>query len=145
MRETVRKVSLVFSAGAFGGLVTTFFLWIFGYFGILDYFNVTIPYSLPLPEVYTRIVWGGLWGFLFLIPFPRHSYFIIGLIVSLAPTLFQLFVVFPLKAGTGGMGLDYGVFTPLAVLVLNLIWGLSAALWLTISNTRHEWYRKDLV
>jgi hypothetical protein len=53
-----------------------------------------------------------------------------GLIFSLGPTLVQLFVVFPMKANKGVMGLDLGLFTPLFVVVFNAIWGWTAAIWL---------------
>jgi hypothetical protein len=50
-----------------------------------------------------------------------------GLLLSLGPTLVQLFIVFPLKADKGVMGLDLGVFTPLVVIFFNAVWGLVAA------------------
>jgi hypothetical protein len=50
-----------------------------------------------------------------------------GLLLSLGPTLVQLFIVFPLKADKGVMGLDLGVFTPLFVIFFNAVWGLVAA------------------
>jgi hypothetical protein len=53
-----------------------------------------------------------------------------GFIFSLGPTLVQLFVVFPMKANKGVMGLDLGLFTPLFVVVFNAIWGWTAAIWL---------------
>jgi hypothetical protein len=42
----------------------------------------------------------------------------------------QLFVVFPLKAGKGYMGLDLGTLTPLLVFIFNAIWGIATAIWL---------------
>jgi hypothetical protein len=63
-------------------------------------------------------------------PFPRRRWLLQGLILSLGPTLVQLFVVFPLKAHQGVLGLELGTFTPLLVLVLNAVWGLVASAWL---------------
>jgi len=57
-----------------------------------------------------------------------------GLIFSLGPTLVQLFVVFPMKANKGVMGLDLGLLTPVFVFVFNAIWGLAAAIWLRWVN-----------
>jgi hypothetical protein len=52
-----------------------------------------------------------------------------GLVFSLAPTIVQLFVVFPEKTAAGVMGLGLGALTPLVVLAANAIWGLVAAGW----------------
>jgi hypothetical protein len=44
----------------------------------------------------------------------------------------QLFVVFPLKAYKGYLGLELGGMTPVLVVVLNAVWGISAAYWLSL-------------
>ena len=49
--------------------------------------------------------------------------------VKIAPQV-QLFVVFPMKANKGIMGLDLGLLTPLFVIVFNAMWGWTAAIWL---------------
>jgi len=51
-----------------------------------------------------------------------------GAILSLFPTAFQLFVVFPMMAHKGVAGLDLGLLTPLFVLFFNWVWGGVAAL-----------------
>jgi hypothetical protein len=43
----------------------------------------------------------------------------------------MLFIVFPIKAGKGVMGLDVGTLTPVFVLIFNAVWGLTTAWWLT--------------
>jgi hypothetical protein len=53
-----------------------------------------------------------------------------GLILSLGPTLVQLFVVYPLIVNKGVMGFDLGFLTPVFVFVFNAIWGLTTAIWL---------------
>jgi hypothetical protein len=53
-----------------------------------------------------------------------------GVLFSLAPTLVQLFLVFPLMAHKGVLGLQLGYLTPLLVIFYNAIWGLAAGLWL---------------
>jgi hypothetical protein len=57
-----------------------------------------------------------------------------GLVLSLGPSLVQLFWVFPMKAGKGVMGLELGTLTPLLVLIFNAVWGLAAAIWLRWSS-----------
>jgi hypothetical protein len=75
-------------------------------------------------------VWGGLWGFLFALPIGVTSWLRRGLLLSLAPSAFQLFVVFPRWAHRGMLGLELGALTPLCVLAFNAVWGLVASWWL---------------
>ena len=51
---------------------------------------------------------GGKLGIFFLLPLPGRSALKKGITLSLGPSLVQLFVVFPYKAGTGMMGLELG-------------------------------------
>jgi len=134
MSNLVRKSSMVFGAGCLGGLVNSMAVWLFGLYGITSAIGVKIAPQLSAPWLYPRIVWGGIWGLLFLLPLMKKSFFTRGLIFSLGPTLVQLFIVFPMKANKGVMGLDLGSLTPLAVIVFNAIWGVTAAIWLRLMN-----------
>ena len=136
MANLTRKISMVFGAGCLGGLVNSLAVWIFGVAGITAAFGVKIAPQLSAPWLYPRIVWGGIWGLLFLLPLMQKSLLLRGMIFSLGPTLVQLFIVFPMKANKGVMGLDLGSLTPLAVIVFNAIWGLTAAIWLRWTNNR---------
>jgi hypothetical protein len=131
-----RNAAIVFAAGAFGGLINSLAVWIFGVLGIPALFGVKIAPALTSTWLYPRIVWGGLWGFLFLLPLAyliRKPY-LRGLLYSLAPTLAQLLLFFPLKDNKGLLGLSLGTLTPIFVILFNIIWGLSAAFWLYIAN-----------
>ena len=128
--NTARKISLVFAAGVLGGLLNSLAVWAFGEFGITAAAGVKIAPKLTAAWLYPRLVWGGIWGVLFLLPMMQTSIWSRGFIYSLGPTLVQLFVVFPLKAQKGAMGLDLGMLTPLFVVVFNAIWGWTAAIWL---------------
>lgn len=130
MKKTTEKISDVFSAGALGGLLNGLAVWLFGAVGITGALGVKIAPQLSAPFLYPRVVWGGIWGLAFLLPFLRDRFFLKGLILSLGPTLVQLFVVFPVKAQKGLMGLDLGSLTPLLVILFNAVWGLGAAYWL---------------
>ena len=130
MNNPAKKLSLVFAAGCFGGLMNSLALWACGVAGITAALGVKIAPPLSAPWLYPRLVWGGIWGLLFLLPLMQKRFLFRGLIFSLGPTAVQLFIVFPMQAGKGVMGLDLGQLTPLLVLVLNAIWGLSAAIWL---------------
>jgi hypothetical protein len=125
----LRKLSLVFSAGSVGALANSIAAWAFGVAGITAALGVGIAPALTPGWLYPRIVWGGLWGALFLLPL-KGGPAMRGLIWSIGPTLVQLFVVFPYKAGKGMMGLDLGTLTPLVVVFLNAVWGIAAAYFL---------------
>jgi hypothetical protein len=132
--RAAKEVSNLFTAGCLGGLVNSLTVWLFGVFGITAALGVGIAPHLSPGWLYPRVVWGGLWGFLFALPFMKNRLFEKGLILSLGPTLVQLFVVFPLKAKKGAMGLDLGILTPAFVVLFNAVWGLVAAWWLKLSK-----------
>ena len=134
MNNFFKKLTLFFSAGSLGGLVNSLFVWIFGILGITSAFGVKIAPALTKSWLYPRIVWGGLWGFLFLLPFFRGSYFFRGLLFSLGPTLSQLLIVFPIQAEKGLIGFDLGNLTPLFVLFFNAIWGICTAFWIKLTK-----------
>ncbi len=134
MGNLAKKITMVFGAGCLGGLVNSLTVWIFGVYGIASAFGVKIAPQLSAPWLYPRVVWGGIWGLLFLLPLMQKRFLLRGLIFSLGPTLVQIFIVFPMKANKGLMGLDLGSLTPLAVIVFNAVWGLTAAIWLRWTN-----------
>ena len=133
MKHFLRQWTIVFSSGCFGGLVNSLVVWVFGAIGITAALGVKIAPTLTVTYLYPRIVWGGLWGILFLLPYFSQFMILRGLLYSLGPTLAQLFIVFPLKTPQGVMGLQLGVWTPLFVLFFNAVWGISTALWLRLS------------
>lgn len=87
-----------------------------------------------LSWLYPRVVWGGMWGLLFLLPLSGTSALKKGFILSLCPTMVQLLVVFPYKAGKGFMGMDLGTLTPVFVLIFNAFWGVAAAFWMKMAR-----------
>jgi hypothetical protein len=134
MSLSFNNLGLVFAAGALGGLVNGLVVWAFGHLGITAALGVKIAPELTPAMLYARIVWGGIWGFIFLLPFYRRDIFWRGIIYSLGPTLVQLFVVFPYKAGKGAAGLDLGILTPFFVIVFNAFWGWAAAIYLRLAK-----------
>jgi hypothetical protein len=134
MDNFAKNLSLVFAAGCLGGLLNSLAVWIFGVIGITPALGVKIAPPLSAPWLYPRLVWGGIWGLLFLLPLMQKRFLYRGLIFSLGPTIVQLFIVFPMKASKGVMGFDLGLLTPLFVFVFNAIWGLTAAIWLRWVN-----------
>ena len=134
MTSMVKKITLVFGAGCLGGLVNSLAVWFFGEIGFTQALGVKIVPRLTASWLYPRIVWGGIWGLLFLLPLMKNKILSRGFIYSLGPTLVQLFIVFPIKAHKGVMGFDLGLMTPLLVVVFNAIWGISAAIWLRLAR-----------
>lgn len=118
------------------GLVNSLTVWLFGAIGITGFLGVKIAPALTPAWLYSRLVWGGLWGLLFLLPLVgliRKPY-LRGLLCSLVPSFVQLFLVFPIKDSKGLLGLELGTLTPVLVLLFNAVWGLSAAFWLHLSS-----------
>jgi hypothetical protein len=136
MRLSIKNISLTFAAGCVGGLANMFVVWGFGFWGISQSLGVKIAPHLTVHWLYNRLVWGGLWGFLFLVPWEKVPLPIRGVIYSLGPSLVQLFIVFPLKAHQGMLGLQLGSLTPPLVLFFNAVWGLVTAFWLYRTTER---------
>ena len=125
-----RGLSLVFAAGAVGAVAKSVALWAAGASGLSDALGVRIAPALTPAWLYPRIVWGGLWGLLFLLPLASQRWVAQGLALSLFPSLFQLFVVFPYRTTAGPLGTGLGTLTPVLVLAVNAVWGLTASAWL---------------
>jgi hypothetical protein len=126
-----RSLSLFFSAGALGGLANSLVMWAVGKLGLAHTLGVTVAPALTPGWLYPHVVWGGVWGALFLIPL-GWGWVRKGLFLSLGPSVAQLFLVFPLKTKAGVLGLALGALTPLAVLFFNAVWGVVASFWLTV-------------
>lgn len=123
----MKKILLCFAAGCLGGLANSFAVWAGGHFGIAKSLGVSISPALTPAWLYPRIVWGGIWGLVFLLPILRSKAFTRGTLFSLFPSVVQLFVVFPYKANKGMAGIELGLLTPLFVLVYNWVWGVVTA------------------
>ena len=136
MKLSVKNVSLTFAAGCVGGLANMLVVWSFGLWGLTQALGVQIAPHLSVPWLYNRLVWGGLWGFLFLLPQRNLSIPVRGLLYGLGPSLVQLLVVFPFQAHKGMLGLQLGYLTPAMVLFFNAVWGLAAGFWLQLTAER---------
>lgn len=135
MRAAARSASRAFAAGAVGALVNSLAAWSAARAGLFQALGVALAPSLTPAWLYPRITWGGLFGLLLLLPSGGSGSWVRrGLLVSLAPTLFQLLYVFPVQSGRGLLGVELGALTPVAVLVLNAIWGIAAAGWLRFTG-----------
>jgi hypothetical protein len=124
----MKKLLICFAAGCLGGLINSLAVWASGKYGITGQFHVAIAPALSPAWLYPRIVWGGIWGLLFVPTWLNSRPVAKGAILSVFPTLVQLLVVFPIQAQKGYFGLALGAYTPVFVIFYNLIWGLVASL-----------------
>lgn len=69
--------------------------------GVSDWIGIGMKPEFAAPWLYERMVWGGIW---------------------------MLLVVLP-SMGKGLFGLVYGAMMPVVVVVLNFIYGIFASLW----------------
>lgn len=123
----MKTLLIFFAAGCVGALANSLAVWVFGHYGITSSLGVSIVPHLSADWLYPRIVWGGLWGLLFILPMLQSKLLLKGAVLSLFPTAVQLFVVFPMMAHKGMGGLDLGILTPLFVLLFNWVWGVVTA------------------
>ncbi len=130
----MRRLLVVFGAGALGGLVNSLVVWFFGFYDINQSLGVEITPGLSPEWLYPRVVWGGLWGFLFLLPMLRSRMLAQSFVLSLFPTIVQLLVVFPYQMGVGFAGFQLGLLTPVLVIFFNWVWALTAAVALRLGR-----------
>lgn len=127
MHAVLRALALGYAAGAVGALANSLVLVAAADAGLLRALGVAIAPAFTPAWLYPRLVWGGLFGLGLALPWPSGRWVRRGLLLSLAPTLVQLLVVFPWKAGQGLLGLELGAATPLVVLAVNAVWGVAAS------------------
>ena len=120
-------LSVCFCAGLLGALANSVAAWAFGHYGVPQLAGASMAPSFTPDWLYPRLIWGGIWGLLFFLsvshPRARRQWVRKGLWISLAPTLVQLFYIFPYHTAHGPMGMGLGNLTPLFVLLYNFIWG----------------------
>ena len=130
----MKNLLICFSAGCLGALVHSLVSWQFGQQGIVQWLGVSIVPALTPAWLYPRIVWGGIWGLMFILPLFNAKFLFKGGLLSLFPTAVQLFYLFPHVADKGMAGMDLGMWTPLLVLFYNWIWGVATAVTIRFSR-----------
>jgi hypothetical protein len=123
MSTGIARLSAAFAAGAVGAVVNSLAVQLAGRLQ---------PGAAPAfsPEwLYPRLVWGGLFGLLLLLPFLPGRPLLRGLVVSLAPTLARLTVLSPAGSSPNGR-------TVLLTVLFNAVWGIAAAYWLAAALGR---------
>jgi hypothetical protein len=130
----VRQASGAFTGGALGGLVDSLNIWLMGKVGISDLLGVGMKPEFTAPWLYQRMIWGGIWMLLLLLPVLKGRTAARGMLFSLLPSAMMLFLVLP-SMGKGMLGLGFGSLTPVVVIGLNLIYGLVASFWYQAAST----------
>lgn len=128
---TLRKFAFAFASGCIGALAYGIFLWLLAGLGIAGALGVTLDVPADLDGMvqwlYSRIVWGGIWGFLFVAPILPEEWLKRGFLISLAPALAMLFIFLPWHSPAGFLGLNAGLLTPVILLAAHAVWGVVAA------------------
>jgi len=130
----MKNALVVFAAGCLGALIQCVVMWLFTRYGITHSLNVNLPGSIAPAWLYPRVVWGGLWGFLFLLPILSSSVFARSFVLALIPTCVQLFIIYPIYQGKGVGGLSLGILTPFLVFFFFWVWALVTAITLKIAK-----------
>lgn len=128
LKAGIRHISGAFTGGALGALLDSVNIWGMGVLGISDLIGITMKPEFSAPWAYQRMIWGGLWMLLLLLPLLRQRILLRGMLFSLVPSGMMLFMVLP-SMGQGMLGLGFGVLMPAVVIGLNFIYGIFASLW----------------
>jgi len=128
------RVGGAFAAGSLGGLANVLVVWGAGVWGATAALGVAIAPPLTKAMVYQRMVWGGIWGLVFLIPLLKGTVLYRGFLWSLLPSLVTLLYIFPHVAMKGWWGQELGTLTPVCVFIFNAVWGWVTAWWLDMAR-----------
>jgi hypothetical protein len=123
-----RGVAIGWIAGAVSALTFHAFTWwlfyaIFG-MGIPPY--PMRPNGFGVPLIISLAFWAGVWGIVMVLAAPRlkQPFWIVCLIVSVAASLVQIFVVPPLRGGA----ISTDVIGWVRGFVINGVWGIGVAI-----------------
>ena len=131
--KAVRNASLAFTGGAIGAFVDSFNIWMMGKVGISDLIGITMKPEFTTPWLYQRMIWGGIWMLLLMLPVWKNRIYMRGMLFSLVPSAMMLFMVLP-GMGKGIFGLGFGTLMPVVVVGLNFIYGIVASYWYTMGR-----------
>ncbi len=130
MKRNSQLLSVCFCAGLLAAIVSTVFAWLCSHYGLNGLAGVNLTTSLSATSLYPRMIWGGVWGLAFALTVihlrTRKHWVRKGMVVSLAPTLYQLFVIYPYQTPYGPLGIELGLLIPLFIFIFNLVWGIFA-------------------
>lgn len=129
----LKRINGGFSGGIIGTLVGALAIWLLWKTGVTARLDIHVTPRASSIRLYQMLVWGGLCGFLFLLPIWKDRPVLKGTFLSLVPTILLLFVALP-AMGKGAYGLELGILAPVMVAVLSFIWGIAASIWYELST-----------
>ena len=97
-------------------------------------YQVNIQPDMSIEWLLPQVVYGGLWGMIFLLPFLNKGSITIGLLGALIPAAVQLLIVLPFIENQGLMGQTLGTYAPLFFLGAWLLWGLTTMIWFRLAK-----------
>lgn len=125
MRPLLTNLSFCFAAGCFAGLAYALGLWAMGQYGLTRFLHVDIAPHLSNAYIYQRVVWGGICGLIFMLPWQK-SWITRGVLLSLIPAGVLLLILLPMRGfGVGALGL--GTLTPLVILLACAAGGIAGS------------------
>jgi len=113
-----RRIVLVYALGSLSGLMMSMLSWLLGYGELFGGFGLRW-----VPGVYQNMVWGGVFGMVFLLPADPRRWWWNGFIFGGLPAVAQLFWALPQTTDYGFAGLKLGWLTSLAVIAYYTVWG----------------------
>lgn len=126
----LNKAGLAYYGGTMGTLAHMAVIWLFGLLGVPALLGVKMAVKFTYPATAAHIMWGGIWGLIFFLPYLKNRPFWQGVVFSLPPTLFTLLVKMPFQYHRPLMGIDTGMLTPLFAVFYNAVWGVATIYWL---------------
>jgi hypothetical protein len=110
-----------------GALLSVIFSWGCTQWGVFDFLGVKRSQTLLEAAVHPKLLIGALWGLGYFLcvgtPRQRRHWVRKALWFSLLPTAFTLFYYEPYILNHGLAALKLGLFSPLMILIGNLVWG----------------------
>lgn len=130
----MKNALVVFAAGCLGALVQIVAMNLAVHYGFTHHLGVQFGASFSPQWMYPQIVWGGLWGFVFLLPIFAGSIVVRSFLLCLIPALVQLFIIFPFYEGKGFAGISRGILMPCVVLFFWWVWALATSITLKLAK-----------
>lgn len=124
----MKKSFVVYGCGSLSALLVNLLGWLLMHYGFSYNLGSLLSPSLMAAGLYPKLVWGGVAGFLLLLPLSGGRWLMRALIVALIAAVVILFVVYPLITGYGVAGLALGLWAPIIVFFVCLSWAMIAML-----------------
>jgi hypothetical protein len=134
MAAIFRQLTLAFGAGAFGSIILALVAFVLARLGVPQGIGASSP-PADLPFFYRLLVWGGIWGFLFVLPVLMRAWWLKGIVIGLLATAALIFFFSPALQGAPAAQIGY-------IIVLNSIWGIAAGAWWAVVGAPRKNGRK---